>query len=136
MLAGLIRDGLVTASHASVGRWLVDVVRIKITDAGRAALSEQYDPPSRSASGTTEPSSILAVNPIMAKTNGKAEEEYGLEDERRNLAKEILRLSPPQPGCEQRARFILERKFTLEELRVLAEALRDGFGLVVKPEQT
>ena len=109
---------------------------MSITDAGRAALSEQYDPPSRSASGTTEPSSILAVNPIMAKTNGKAEEEYGLEDERRNLAKEILRLSPPQPGRELRARFILERKLTLEELRVLAEALRDGFGLVVKPEQT
>ena len=109
---------------------------MSITDAGRAALSEQYDPSSRSASGTTEPPSILAVNPIIAKTNGNAEEEYGLEAERRNLTKEILRLSPPQPGCEQRARFILERKFTLEELRVLAEALRDGFGLVVKPEQT
>jgi hypothetical protein len=83
MLAGLIREGLATATTARVGRWLRDVVRIKITPAGRAALSEprgrqsageEYDPASRGASGITEPPSIPDVNPIMA-INGKAEDE-------------------------------------------------------------
>ena len=62
----------------------------------------------------------------MAKTNGK---DGGIEDKRRNLAAEIMALSPPTQGCTQRARFI-----TLNELEVLAEALRDGMDSVVKPE--
>jgi hypothetical protein len=45
-----------------------------------------------------------------------------------------MALSPPTQGCTQRARFILESKFTLNELEVLAEALRDGMDSVVKPE--
>ena len=139
ILAGLIRDGLASASTARVGRWLVDVVRIKITEAGRTALAD----------GTIEPPSIPSVDPTLTKTNSKAEEECVVEDERRNLAdecgntdkrcdlaNEILRLSPPQPGCEKRARFVFERSFSLAELQVLVEALRGGFHGVVKPEQT
>ena len=68
---------------------------------------------------------------VMDKTNGK---DGGIEDKRRNLAAEIMALSPPTQGCTQRARFILESKFTLNELEVLAEALRDGMDSVVKPE--
>jgi hypothetical protein len=45
-----------------------------------------------------------------------------------------MRLSPPAPGCKERARRILENKFSLNELEVLAEALRDGIESVVKPE--
>ena len=47
------------------------------------------------------------------------------EEKRLTLFTEILTLSPPPPGCEQRARLIL-RKFTLNELQVLAKALRDA----------
>jgi hypothetical protein len=39
MLARLVVDGLVVARHEAGGRTL-DVVRVKITDAGRAALKE------------------------------------------------------------------------------------------------
>jgi hypothetical protein len=39
MLARLVVDRLVTARHESGGRTM-DVVRVKITDAGRAALKE------------------------------------------------------------------------------------------------
>jgi hypothetical protein len=53
MLATLVRGGLVTlvpgatASTAGAKRkHRVEVVRIKITEAGRAALSELYDPSS------------------------------------------------------------------------------------------
>ena len=38
-ISGLIRDGLATASTVRVGRAPVEVVRIKITEAGRAALA-------------------------------------------------------------------------------------------------
>jgi hypothetical protein len=68
----------------------------------------------------------------MGKTNGKRGVYDGFEHERRNLVREIMTLSPPAPGCKQRARLILESKFSLNELQVLAEALRDG--AVVKPE--
>jgi DNA-binding PadR family transcriptional regulator len=37
MLARLVVDGLVIARHEAGGR-MTDVVRVKITDAGRAAL--------------------------------------------------------------------------------------------------
>ena len=67
----------------------------------------------------------------MDKTNGK---DGGIEDKRRNLAAEIMALCPPAQGCTHRARFILESKFTLNELEVLAESLRDGMDSVVKPE--
>ena len=39
VISGLIRDGLATASTGRVGRAPVEVVRIKITEAGRAALA-------------------------------------------------------------------------------------------------
>ena len=38
-ISGLIRDGLATASTVRVGRTPVEVVRVKITEAGRAALA-------------------------------------------------------------------------------------------------
>jgi hypothetical protein len=49
VISGLIRDGLATASIGRVGRAPVEVVRIKITEAGRAALT----PRSGSAPGVT-----------------------------------------------------------------------------------
>jgi hypothetical protein len=70
----------------------------------------------------------------MDKTNRKASVDGGFEVERRNLATEIMTLSPPIPGCKERARRILESKFSLNELEVLAEALREGIDAVVKPE--
>ena len=39
VISGLIRDGLATASTVRVGRTPVEVVRVKITEAGRAALA-------------------------------------------------------------------------------------------------
>ena len=71
----------------------------------------------------------------MGKTNGKRWDYDGFEDKRRHLVTEIMRLSPPDPGCKEQARRILESKFSLDELEVLAEALRDGFDSVVKPGQ-
>jgi len=62
----------------------------------------------------------------MDKTNGKRGVYEGLRDKRRNLVMEIMTLSPPASGCQQRARLILESKFSLNELQVLVEALRDG----------
>jgi hypothetical protein len=38
-ISGLIRDGLATASTVRVGRTPVEVVRVQITEAGRAALA-------------------------------------------------------------------------------------------------
>jgi hypothetical protein len=48
-ISGLIRDGLAIASTVRVGRTPLEVVRIKITEAGRAALTPQ----SGSAPGMT-----------------------------------------------------------------------------------
>jgi hypothetical protein len=56
----------------------------------------------------------------------------GLKDKRHNLATEIMSLSPPAPGCKEQARRILESKFSLSELELLADALRDGIDSVVK----
>ena len=49
VISDLIRDGLATASTRHVGRAPVEVARIKITEAGRAALTPQ----SGSAPGMT-----------------------------------------------------------------------------------
>jgi hypothetical protein len=62
----------------------------------------------------------------MGKTNGKVGVYDRFGDKRRNLVTEIMTLSPPASGCQQRPRLILESKFSLNELQVLAEALRDG----------
>ena len=72
----------------------------------------------------------------MNTTNGKAEEKLGLEDGRSKLVSEIMRLSPPPEGCAQRARLVLESKFTFEELQVLVEALRDGIDAILEPKES
>jgi hypothetical protein len=135
----LIRDGLATASTGRVGRSLVEVVRIKITEAGRAALT----PRSGSAPGMTGTPpltgnfpSVPRIGQIMNTTNGKAEDGFGLEDGRRKIVSEIMRLSPPPQGCAQRARLVLENKFTFEELQVLVEALRDGIDAILEPNES
>ena len=139
VISGLIRDGLATASNGRVGRVPVEVVRIKITDAGRTALTAC----SGSTPGMTGTprltgnfASVPRMDQIMNTTNGKAEDKFGLEDRRREIVSEIMRLSPPPQGCTQRARLVLEYKFTFEELQVLVEALRDGIDAILEPNQS
>ena len=139
VISGLIRDGLATASTGCVGRAPVEVVRIKITDAGRAALTAR----SGSTPGMTgiprltgNFASVPRIDQITNTTNGKAEGKFGLEDGRRKIVSEIMRLSPPPQGCAQRARLVLEYKFTFEELQVLVEALRDGIDAILEPNQS
>ena len=116
LLDGLVRAGLATAANERVGRGgQIEVTRIKITDAGRAVLRKPSAPRPHKTFGTK------ASSPRIKQANGKA----GREAERRDLVAEILRLSPPPPGCERRARLTL-RKFTIKELLVLVKALRDG----------
>jgi len=117
-LDGLIRVGFATATKERVGRGRrIEIARVKITEAGRAALSKPYARSRHSASGTT------ASLPRIKQANGKARTNGG----RPSLITEIMTLSPPSPGCERRARLIL-RKFTLNELQVLVKALRDGIA--------
>jgi hypothetical protein len=71
------------------------------------------------------------INRIMDKTS-RARVDGRFDDERHNLAIDIMKLSPPAPGCRERARRILQNKFSLNELEVLAEALRNGIDSVVK----
>jgi hypothetical protein len=136
VISSLIRDGLATASTGRVGRSLVEVVRIKITEAGRTALA----PRSRSAPGMTgktpSPDGRRSIDQIMNTTNGKGEDGFELEDGRHKIVSEIMRLSPPPQGCAQRARLVLENKFTFEELQVLVEALRDGIDAILEPNES
>ena len=140
VISDLIRDGLATANTGRVGRAPVEVVRIKITEAGRAALT----PRSRSAPGMTGKTlplpgnfpSVPRIGQIMNTTNGMAEDKFGLEGGRRKIVSEIMRLSPPPQGCVQRARLVLEGKFTFNELQVLVEALRDGIDAILEPNES
>jgi hypothetical protein len=75
---------------------------------------------------------------FMNTTNGKAEDKLGLEDGRCKIVSEIMKLSPPPQGCAQRARLVLEYKFTFEELQVLVEALiiRYGIDAILEPNES
>jgi hypothetical protein len=128
VISGLIRDGLATANTGLVGRAPVEFVRIKITEAGRAALT------ARSGSTTGNFPLVPRIDQVM--NNGKAEDKFGLEDGRRKMVSEIMRLSPPPEGCAQRARLVLESKFTFEELQVLVEALRHGIDAILEPKES
>ena len=130
VISGLIRDGLAAASTGRVGRAPVEFVRIKITEAGRAALT------ARSGSTTGNFPSVPRIDQVMNTTNGKAEDKFGLEDGRRKMVSEIMRLSPPPEGCAQRARLVLQSKFTFEELQVLVGALRDGIDAILEPKES
>ena len=139
VISGLIRDGLATASTGRVGRAPVEVVRIKITEAGRAALTAR----SGSTPGMTgtppltgDFPSVPRIDQVMNATNDNGEVKSRLEDGRRKIVSEIMRLSPPPEGCAQRARLVLESKFTFEELQVLVEALRDGIDAILAPNQS
>jgi hypothetical protein len=117
-LDGLIRAGLATATKEQVGRGRqIEIRRIKLTEAGRAVLSKRYAP--------VVPQRIRddGKPPRTNQVNGKAV----LKPERHNLITEIMTLSPPPLGCKRPARLIL-RKFTINELVVLVEALRDGIA--------
>jgi hypothetical protein len=72
----------------------------------------------------------------MNTTNGKAEDKLGLEDGRRKIVSEIMRLSPLSEGCAQRARLVLESKFTFEELQVLVDGLREGIEAILEPNES
>jgi hypothetical protein len=138
VISGLIRDGLATASTDRLGRAPVEVVRIKITEPGRAALTAR----SGSTPGNTGTPpltgnfpSVPRIAQVMNTTNGKVEDKFGLEDGRRKIVSEIMRLSPPPQGCAKRAQLMLESKFTFEELQVLVEALRDGIDAILEPNE-
>jgi hypothetical protein len=126
---GLIGVGLATATEERVGHGRqMGITRITITEAGRAALSKASERATLSKPNdplSKEPSSIPSVDSAMHKTDGEARNGFGAGDERRKLVAEIMALSPPPRGNENRARAIL-RNFTLSELEVLAAALRDG----------
>jgi hypothetical protein len=137
VISGLIRDGLATASTGRVGRAQVEVVRIKITEAGPASLTARSG--STPAMTGTPPltghfPSVPRIDQVMNTTNGKAKDKFGLEDGRRKIVSEIMRLSPPPEGCAQRAR--LESKFTFDELQVLVEALRNGIDAILEPKES
>jgi hypothetical protein len=115
LLNNLVQAKLASASTNRVGRGgQIEVTRIKITEGGHDALSKLNAPLARKTFGTT------ASPPRTKQANGKA----GVQAERRKLLTDMT-LSPPPPGCERRARRIV-RKFTLDELLILVEALRDG----------
>jgi hypothetical protein len=80
--------------------------------------------------------SVPRIDQIMNTTNGKAEDKFGLEDGRRKIVSEIMRLAPPPQGCAQRARLVLESNFTFEELQVLVEALRGGIDAILEPNES
>jgi hypothetical protein len=129
-LDGLISAGLATATEEQAGHgWQTGITRIRITEAGRAALSKSsgHAAPSKPSdpSSREEHSSIPSVDSAMHKANSEAKNGFGARDERRKLVAEIMALSPPPTGNENRARAIL-RNFTLNQLEVLAAALRDG----------
>ena len=132
VISGLIRDGLATANTGRVGRAPVEVVRIKITEAGRAGSPGMTGTPPL----TGDFPSVPRIDQVMKATNGKAEDKFGLEDGRRKIVSEIMRLSPPPEGCAQRARLVLESKFTFEELQVMAESLRDGIDAILEPNES
>ena len=138
VISGLIRDGLATASTGRVGRAPVEAVRIKITEAGRAALAARSGSPGMTGTPplTGDFPSLPRIHQVMNATNGKAEDKFGLEDRRRKIVNEIMRLSPPPEGCAQRARLVLESKFTFEELQVLVEALRDGIDAILELKES
>ena len=139
VISGLIRDGLATANTGRVGRAPpVEVVRIKITEAGRAALTARSGSPGMTGTPplTGDFPSVPRIDQVMNATNGKAEDKVGLEDGRRKIVSEIMRLSPPPEGCAQRARLVLESKFTFEELQVLVEALRHGIDAILEPKES
>ena len=80
--------------------------------------------------------SVPRIDQVMNATNGNGEDKSRLEDGRRKIVSEIMRLSPPPQGCTQRARLVLEYKFTFEELQVLVEALRDGIDAILEPNES
>jgi hypothetical protein len=139
VISGLIRYDLATASTSRVGRAPVEVVRIKITEAGRTALTARSGSPGMMTGIpplTGDFPSVPRIDQVMKATNGKAEDKFGLEDGRRKIVSEIMRLPPPPEGCAQRARLVLESKFTFEELQVLVEALRDGIDAILEPKES
>ena len=70
VISGLIRDGLATANTSRVGRAPVEVVRIKITEAGRAALT----PRSGSAPGMTGTPALTGHFPSVPRTFPRSED--------------------------------------------------------------
>jgi hypothetical protein len=80
--------------------------------------------------------SVPRIDQVVNTTNGKAEDQFRLEDGRCKIVSEIMRLSPPPEGCAQRVRLVLESKFTFEELQVLVEALRDGIDAILELKES
>ena len=103
VISGLIRDGLATASTGRVGRAPVEVVCIKITEAGRAALAARSGSPGMTGTPplTGDFPSVPRIDQVMNATNGNGEDKSRLEDGRRKIVSEIMRLSPPPEGCAQ-----------------------------------
>lgn len=135
-LDGLVRAGLVTTSKQRIGRGRqIEITRFKLTEAGRATLSEENAPvvPQRIQDGGKPPSAAQRIragskppntNPKLRQFPKQVDDRARVNDaeNRPALVTEILSLSRPPPGRERRARLVLS-KFTLDELRVLARRL-------------
>ena len=145
-LDGLFRAGLVTTTKQRLGRGRqIEITRIQLTEAGRATLGERNAPvvPPGIRSDGKPPAKPKLQQFRTEQDNARARADDG-EDrptlvteipevmEIPTLVTEIMSLSPPPPGRERQARQTLS-KFTLNELRVLAKALRGGVLNVALP---
>lgn len=136
-LDGLVRAGLVTTTKQRVGRGRqIEITRFKLTEAGRATLSEgnatvvpqriqDVGKPASAAQRIRAGSKPPNTNPKLRQFRTKQVDDRARVNDAENrpaLVTEILSLSRPPPGRERRARLVLS-KFTLNELRVLARRL-------------
>jgi len=128
----LLHAELATATKELVGqRRQIEITRFKLTEAGRATLSERNAPvvPQR-------PVRTKQVNERARVNDGENRPTVVTEippsTEIPTLVAEIMSLSRPSAGRERRARHVLNN-FTLNELRVLATALRGGVLNVALP---
>jgi hypothetical protein len=138
VLDRLVRSGF-ASSHverrAARGDNVIEIKRVKITNAGRKVLARA----DHVLGGTASKKPMIPMKAPTAPRPGRkvdSHNDYSVadkpEDERRGLVADILRLSLPPQGHERGARLVLENNFTLDELRALAAALKEGITSVTK----
>ena len=133
-LDGLVRAGLVTTTKQQVGRRRqIEITRIKLTEAGRATLGGRNAPVVlRGVRNGGKPPKTKPKLQQFRTERANAEARANDGEKRPGLVTEIISLSPPPPGRERQAGQILS-KFSLNELLLLAKALRGGALNVALP---